>query len=137
VSPDGSKVFVTGQSGRGSSTVAYCAAAGTQLWAVSFAGSVGSLSVSPDGARVFVTGQSLGSDGFSDYATVATVAYDAAAGTELWLAQYNGPGNGADSATSLRVSPDWSSVFVTGSSCGSGCRYRPVNDYATVAYSTR
>ena len=73
-------------------------------------------------------GSSAGSTGSSDY---ATVAYDASTGTQLWVSSYNGPGNSIDTATALGVSPDGSTVFVTGSSTGS----TGFSDYATVAYS--
>ena len=136
VSPDGSKVFVTGQAGGSDydwGTVAYDAATGTQLWAKRYDGPAHSpeganaLGVSPDGSKLFVTGPSAGSGSDFDY---ATVAYDAATGTQLWVTRYNGPANFEDSAKALGVSPDGSSLFVTGSSFGSGSR----SDYATVAY---
>ena len=136
VSPDGSKVFVTGQAGGSDydwETVAYDAATGTQLWAKRYDGPAHSpeganaLGVSPDGSKLFVTGPSAGSGSDFDY---ATVAYDAATGTQLWVTRYNGPANFEDSAKALGVSPDGSSLFVTGSSFGSGSR----SDYATVAY---
>jgi hypothetical protein len=136
VSPDGSKVFVTGQSNTSASsdyaTVGYDAATGMQLWAKRYNGPANSfdgakaLGVSPDGSTVFVTGQSDGSGGF-DY---ATIAYDAATGTQLWVKRYNGPENRGNVANALRVSPDGSRVFVTGESIGSGSDF----DYATVAY---
>src|SRR6266849_1515050 len=52
-------------------------------------------------------------------------------GGQLRACRYNGPGNGDDIAASVAVSPDESTVFVTGSSAGvtSGA------DYATVAYN--
>jgi hypothetical protein len=84
--------------------------------------------VSPDGSTVFVTGgsgPSVGGD--SDY---ATVAYDASTGSELWVSRYNGPGNGSDVSNALGLSPDGSTVFVTGGSGGQATH----QDYATVAY---
>jgi len=137
VSPDGSKVFVTGPSeGSASSydyaTVAYGASAGAQLWVKRYNGPANggdgaqALGVSPDGSNVFVTGGSAGSSG-ADY---ATVAYGSSAGAKLWVKRYNGPGSDDDSAHALGVSPDGSEVFVTGSSGSPGAA-----DYATVAYS--
>lgn len=136
ISPDGSTVFVTGSS-RGSgtdddfATVAYDAGTGDQRWEAVYNGPADfedpadALRVSPDGSTVFVAGSSWGSGTFSDY---AIVAYDASAGTELWVARYNGPEYGHDYAYDLAVSPDGSSVFVTGQSYGPGV------DYATAAY---
>lgn len=122
VSPDGSKVFVTG-----SSTFAYDTADGTQLWVTPNNMLAYSLGVRPDGATVFVTGETYG-PGDRDY---ATVAYAASSGTQLWATAYNGPGNGPDVARSLAVSTDGTKVVVTGSSTGSGS----ADDYATVAYA--
>ena len=137
VSPDGSKVFVTGQSNTSASsdyaTIAYDATTGTQLWAKRYNGpanffdGANALGVSPDGSTVFVTGQSDGSGGF-DY---ATIAYDAATGTQLWVKRYNGPENLGNVANALGVSPDGSRVFVTGESIGSG----NASDYLTIAYN--
>jgi DNA-binding beta-propeller fold protein YncE len=144
VSPDGSKVFVTGYSyGVGSfsdyATVTYDAATGQELWlsryddpahGFDFAYAV---AASPDGTKVFVTGSSDGPDlGSSDY---ATLAYDGATGEKLWLRRYNGPGNGSDSAYAVAVSPDASEVFVTGFSSGVDDPDFPF-DYTTLAYDT-
>jgi DNA-binding beta-propeller fold protein YncE len=87
-----------------------------------------SLAVSPDGKRVFVIGRSRGSSLKADY---ATIAYDVATGTRLWVSRYNGPGNGVDYATKVVVSPDGTRVYVTGSAYSGTADLR---DYATVAY---
>ncbi len=82
VSPDGTRVFVTGtsegvgHSAFGYATVAYNAATGAQLWARRYngpgkGGVAWSLAVSPGGTRVFVTGISVGRATGFDYATVA------------------------------------------------------------------
>ena len=142
VSPTGGTVYVTGVSGGISGgvssydygTVAYNAATGAQLWFARYNGpgngddKAASIAVSPSGATVFVTGESTGTPSGHDY---ATVAYNAATGAQLWVARYNGPGNGEDAATSVAVSPSGGSVFVTGYSTGATSGY----DYATVAYN--
>jgi DNA-binding beta-propeller fold protein YncE len=116
VSPDGAKVFVTGsartrRSGFVEATVAYDAASGTRLWAVtSNPGGGGAIAVSPDGSEVFVAGS-------------VTVAYNAATGAIAWTKPFPG-----SAASRIAVSPDGADVFVTG--LGSGNQ-----DAATVAYS--
>jgi hypothetical protein len=141
VSPDGSEVFVTGQSygsatSVGYATVAYDAATGDELWAKRYDGPTNgaaygdaarSLGISPDGSAVFVTGGSTGSTSGYDY---VTVAYDTSTGDRLWVRRYNGPRNDYDRAIALGVSPDASQVFVTGYSKGSGTH----EDYATLGY---
>jgi hypothetical protein len=80
VSPDGTEVFVTGNSdGVGSgfdyATIAYDASSGARLWVARYNGPGDSndyataLRVSPNGTEVFVTGRSFGSS--DDYATIA------------------------------------------------------------------
>lgn len=140
VSPDGSKVFVTGNSpendGAAFITIAYNAANGAQLWLARYSRPspyvygvrAASMAVSPDGARVVVTGTGYG-ETQADINYV-TVAYTASTGTRLWARSYNGPGNGRDVASSVTVSPT-GRVFVTGSSYGGASR---LADYATVAY---
>jgi hypothetical protein len=137
VSPDGSTVFVTGTVEAGDfgdyETVAYHASTGTAIWMRRYQGpgdgtdAAESIAVSPDGSDVFVTGVSLGSSGFNDF---ATVAYDSAAGTELWVKRYSGPSNSYNVASGLALSPDGSEVFVTGESFDAAFH----RDYATVAY---
>ena len=140
VSPDGSRVFVTGfshgsGSGRDYATVAYGAATGTQRWIRRYNGrpndndSAEALRVSPDGSRVFVTGFSFSFVSNYDY---LTVAYNAATGQRSWVKRENGPAFGDDQASALDVSPDGSRLFVTGRSDG----LTGPKDYETVAYST-
>jgi DNA-binding beta-propeller fold protein YncE len=138
VSPDGSKVFVTGYSSGVSSgydyaTIGINAATGGKLWFRRFNG-VGNSSdygqavaVSPDSSKVFVTGYSYGSGTGYDY---VTTALSSATGAPIWGQFYNGPGNGSDYALDVAVTPDGTYVYVTGyaSSGASG------NDYATAAY---
>jgi hypothetical protein len=138
MSPDASKVFVTGSSlqatgGVDFATLAYDASTGSQLWLETYdgpdhgGGSAECVAVSPDGTEVFVTGTAGGTN-HGDY---ATVAYDANTGSTVWVADYDGPADGQDNPFDLAVSPDGSKVFVTGLSEGPATGY----DYATVAYS--
>jgi outer membrane protein assembly factor BamB len=137
VSPNGTAVFVTGESlttagGEDYATVAYNAATGAQLWAARYDGpsnngAAAKVTVSPDGTAVFVTGTSLSATAGEDY---ATVAYSAATGAQLWVARYNGVAGG-NYAHSVAVSQDGKTLFVTGSSIGTNDGY----DYATVAYN--
>ena len=138
VSPGGGTVYVTGFSrgrttGLDYATLAYAAATGRQLWVSRFNGHgrggdyPAAIAVSPGGGTVFVTGTSLGSnagDGF------ATVAYAAASGTPRWTRRFYQP-DGRNAASSMAVSRDGRTVFVTGDSriTGSG------TGFATVAYT--
>ncbi len=76
--------------------------------------------------NVYVTGRDYGSGTGYDY---ATVKYDQS-GNQIWVAHYNGPGNGTDGASALTVDSS-GNVYVTGNSTGSGTN----SDYATVKYS--
>jgi len=122
ISPDGSRIFVTGSRDVGGSsryaTLAYDAATGALLWsAVGGGTNPSSIDVSPDGTTVVVSG--------SGY---VTVAYDAATGTQLWTASLGGPG--VSGAVALKFSPDGTRVFVTGTTDVFG--QNP--NFATVAY---
>ncbi len=136
-SPDGSTVFVTGEStGKAGdfdyATVAYVASTGARLWVARYNGPGSgddmavSIASSPDGSAVFVTGASTGKAGGQDY---ATVAYGASSGAKLWVKRYNGPANGQDGASFVTTCPDGSKVFVTGQSQSASGQ-----DIATVAY---
>jgi WD40 repeat protein len=127
VSPDRSRVFAAG-----GPVVAYNAAAGTRLWVAPVPGGSGNhLAVSPDSATVFVTGYSTEASGIREY---GTSAYDAATGAPLWTASYHGPGAGDDVANAIAVSPDGSTVFVTGQSSNTTAAGGAPGAYATVAY---
>jgi hypothetical protein len=140
VSPDGSRVYVTGVSLKDnyevSETVASDAATGATVWIARYDGyrsqgfaGARALAVGPGGARIFVTGTDVGPSGTTDF---VTIAYDAVTGVQLWLDRFNGPGNADDMPQAIAVSPDGTRVFVTGSSRGPSTG----NDYATVGYDT-
>ncbi len=140
VSPDGTKVFVTGGSigtnERDYTTIAYNARTGAVVWTKRYSG-LGSndnyaaaLGVSPDGNTVFVTGNSA--DAFNTFSyDYATVAYNANTGAVRWAKRFTGPVNGNNNATALAVSRDGTKVIVTGYGAGSNT----ANDYETVAYN--
>lgn len=60
----------------------------------------------------------------------ATIKYDGQTGQVLWIARYNGPGNGSDSAKSLAVDAQ-DDIIVTGASLGINTNL----DYATLKYA--
>ncbi|MCU7547543.1 SBBP repeat-containing protein [Chitinophagaceae bacterium LB-8] len=74
--------------------------------------------------NVYVTGL-VSEETASDY---TTIKYDAA-GNELWVRRFNGPGNEFDQATSIAVDAK-GNVYVTGFSVGGGGSW----DYATIKY---
>jgi outer membrane protein assembly factor BamB len=106
VSPSGSTVFVTGETGYLGNpgytgykllTVAYNAATGARLWQATGAAAGGvawPVAVSPDGSTVFAAGPQQ------------TVAYNAATGAQRWTEPVAG--------AAITVSADSKTVFVTG-----------------------
>jgi len=144
LSPDGSRLFVTGNSygasGQEYATVAYDATDGGQLWAARYRGAAtgnsGAMAVatSPDGGTVYVTG-SVEKGQFSGDDDIVTLAYDAANGNQRWRAQYDGPGTfqSEDFGIDVATSPDGTLVFVTGNSDQAGSGFK---DFATLAYDT-
>jgi len=138
ISPDGTRVFVTGRSDTPDTnsdiaTVAYNTADGKQLWAMRYAGpgddqGLG-IAVSRDGGRVFVAGYTETAKSGIDY---VTIAYDAATGRQAWENTYTSIGAEGDYARAILASPDGQRVFVTGEA------YRADTglDCVTVAYST-
>jgi hypothetical protein len=118
VSPDGTRVFVTGAlpgvQRAAWTTVAYDAATGQRLWLALERADTGTgrrVAVSPDGSRVYVAGYR----GFGGRPPdILTLIYDAATGQLLDSALYNGLHSGEDVAYDMALSPDGSTVFVVG-----------------------
>ena len=139
VSPDGSKVFVTGQAyigdpiqGTDMATIAYNAKTGHYLWSRLYsgpifgAGSANSVTVSPDGSKVFITGGTYGNSTGNYY--LSTVAYNSSTGAMLWSKR-----TVANPGTTIATSPDGSKVYVsTGNEGGAGTGTATPN---VVAYS--
>lgn len=134
VSPNGSTVLVTGFTRSGpvveATTVAFRAATGDRLWAAryrsggpGYSDDAAAIAVSPDGAAVYVTGEGSSKNGPGYY---TTLAYKTTTGAQLWERNYSPSSNSA--ATSVAVSPDGKTVFVTGSTSYGGA-------YATIAYN--
>ena len=80
--------------------------------------------------NVYVTGVSVGSGTYEDY---ATIKYDPAAGNQLWVQRYNGPGYSGNMAKAIAVDGS-GNVYVTGQSNGYGTGYGTGYDYATIKY---
>lgn len=104
----------------------------TQEWGARYNGPPGNnqdygYSVAVDGSgNVYTAGYSAGiGTGTFDYATTKCNS----SGVQLWVARYNGPGNGTDYAYSIAVDGS-GNVYVTGASTGAGTDY----DYATIKY---
>lgn len=144
VSPDGARVFVTGNSytsyeNRTSqfdyATVAYAAGTGQQLWDARSRGATAGFNAAIDvvasADRVVVTGQARGASA-EDVRDFGTVAYDAATGAEAWRAWY-APVRHDEIALDLAISEDGSTAYVTGSS-SPVVQYTNLDETATVAY---
>ncbi len=103
---------------------------GNPLWVARYDGPGNSLdtatAIAVDAVgNVYVTGNSVGSGTNYDY---ATIKYDTN-GNQLWVARYDGPGNGSEYANALVVDAA-GNVYVTGFSTGIGTD----SDYATIKY---
>lgn len=143
VSPDGTKVFVTGDTTNEFATLAYDAADGSELWSDRFGGESSSelnvLAVSPDGSRVFVSGGiTMPVDPgtiFPQQTYLATIAYDASTGARVWVNRWSGPSDAGAEGYAVGVSPDGTEVFAAGAvlTPGPGLNRGHV-DFATVAY---
>ncbi|MGH2690932.1 MAG: PQQ-binding-like beta-propeller repeat protein [Actinomycetota bacterium] len=153
VSPNGSRVFVTGIVDRGTNqqgraigdfgTTAYDAQSGAEVWASRYDGPAGlhdvayAIAVGPEGGSVYVTGPSRAADGTYEY---ATVAHDANSGDVAWSSRYRGPYGQADVPAAIDVTPGGDQIVVTGISKGPGGDPVTISgdddwDFATVAYN--
>jgi PQQ-like domain len=122
VSPDGTRVFVTGYSTDANGTPQYLTAAfdastGARRWAASYgvqhlSARAEAIAVSPLGTQVFVTGGSAAPT--AAQSGFATVSYDPATGARQWVSRYSGAPAHAAGAVAVAVSPDGAAVYVAG-----------------------
>ncbi|UCF07325.1 MAG: SBBP repeat-containing protein [Thermoplasmata archaeon] len=85
------------------------------------------IAVDPSG-NVYITGNSEGNGTDED---ILTIAYDNK-GSELWVARYNGPGNGMDQSYDLALGPS-GNIYVVGASDQFFSGY----DYIVIAYDAQ
>src|SRR5260370_11363774 len=130
-------VYVTGFTWVGSSpsydyaTIKY-GPTGNQLWVTQYDGTTNgsdhAQAMAHDGeGNVYATGESYGYASDTDANDYATIKYDTD-GNELWVARYNGPGNGYDGAKAIALDSS-GNVYVTGTSEGA-----TGFNYATIKY---
>ncbi len=142
VSPDGTRLYVTGTTdaealcvvfaqncGTDPSaagdflTIAYDAQSGNELWRASHDGPWGGgdlavdVAVSADGSELYVLGTSaFGGYQSDEESEVGVVAYSALSGAEIWSRTLGGGFYGVDRAVALAVDPAGSAVYVSASS---------------------
>jgi predicted secreted protein len=108
---------------------------GNQLWVARYNGpgnnidEANALAVD-DAGNVYVTGVSRSDRGNGIREDYATIKYDSN-GDELWVARYNGPGDGDNTATALAVDGK-GNIYVTGQSNSQ----KGDLDFATVKYDS-
>jgi hypothetical protein len=142
-SPSGDRVYVAGVSVAGSQKLVLIAysSTGAKLWVTRYEkwpAAPRDLVVSPDGKRVYVLARADNpSTGIPDYLTLAY----SQSGQLLWDERYDDPQHQQDFPAAIALSPNGSSVYVTGDSyggrttqCGPGFEYDQ-QDVVTVAYS--
>jgi uncharacterized delta-60 repeat protein len=128
-------IYVTGKSADDGTRYDYTTikydSDGNQLWIARYDGfnfddCPSSIALDLKG-NVYVTGYSCAPDTDEDY---ATIKYDSS-GNELWVARYDGPGDGWDWPHEIVLDKS-ANVYVTGYSAGVGTG----SDYATIKYDT-
>jgi outer membrane protein assembly factor BamB len=136
LSPQGRRVYVTGDSQRGRNdavTISYRAQDGSRDWLARFDGPAGKndlgwdVVASPDRQRVYVTVQSVGET--PNEPDFVTLGYSAFSGELEWSARYGEDNGSMESFPTVAVHPDSTRVFVVG-------REQVQNDHAftTIAY---
>jgi PQQ-like domain len=122
---DGSTVYVAGSDDDGTGpagrVVALDAENGHVRWSGSMANPDGpsrpqGLVVAPDGAHVFVTATAASDDSPSDPSDILTASFDTTTHDRVCLTRYDTPMNKLDAPVGISVSPDGTTVAVTGES---------------------
>ncbi len=143
VTPDGRTVVVANYTAGTTTrtayaTTAYNARTGVTRWSRRYSGSEGggndnvpaALGISPDGTTAYVTGTS--DDPPSGRRTFATIAYQIATGTRLWVSRPAGV-DVINQTNAIAVNPKGGAVYVTGSN---ELSLVGIGDYVTIAYRT-
>jgi uncharacterized delta-60 repeat protein len=136
-------LYVTGRSAGSGTGLDYATikynTAGVQQWVARYNGPAngidrGQALVLDNAGNVYVTGHSLGIGTNFDY---ATIKYNAA-GSTLWVARYNGPGNDRDVANAITVD-NAGNVYATGTIISGFIPEEPfpleLFDWATIKYN--
>lgn len=135
---DGTNIYITGVTSRVEATgldyitIKLNASTGAILWNSVYNGSGNNddiaTKITVKGGKAFVTGKGFYSGPTN--ADYVTIKYNASTGDSLWVKNYNGTGNGNDSATCIKVNNPDTSIYITGKSLGTS-NY----DFTTVKYN--